>query len=160
MIKKSSPLNALTALLLATAPAIAAEEKPGRYTMSPTDGGFVRLDTENGEMAFCKRGAEGGWACEAMPDSQIAMRRDMERLKQENEALRKGGPSASRDAPPASSSPEPDLAPPGGESTGKIPIPTEKDVDKLFDYVEGMTKKLKERLKRLEEQNSDKGTPL
>jgi hypothetical protein len=81
----------------------------------------------------------------------------MDRLQRENEALKQGQRSERRDgadAPP----PEGDLAPPGGE--GKVPIPSEEDVDKLFDYVEGMVKKLKERLKRLEDQNKDKGTPL
>ena len=47
----------------------------------------------------------------------------------------------------------------GDGPSAKIPIPTEQDVDKLFDYVEGMVKKLKERLKRLEEQK-DKDTQL
>ncbi len=155
MTLKSFVLAVPLALLLSAPPGLAADEKPGRFTMSPADGGFVRLDQETGEMAFCKRDAGGGWACEAMPDSQMAMRRDMDRLRQENEALKKGAPSGM----PPSASAEPDIAPPGGES--KIPIPTEQDVDKLFDYVEGMAKKLKERLKRLEEEKPEnKGMPL
>jgi hypothetical protein len=130
--------------------------------MSPSDGGFVRLDRETGDMAFCKRAAEGGWACEAMADSQLAMRREMDKLRDENEALKRGDPGAGngdrqarRDLPRYA----PGETPPPGEA-GKIPIPTEEDVDKLFDYVEGMAKKLKERLKRLEEEQPDKGTPL
>lgn len=147
------------ALMLALAgPALAGgADKPGRYSMSPTDGGFVRLDTETGEMAFCKRASDGGWACEAMPDSQMAMRRDLDRLQRENDSLKQGQRAERRD-PPADLPPESDLSPPGGE--GKVPIPTEEDVDKLFDYVEGMVRKLKERLKRLEDENKDKGTPL
>lgn len=148
------------AVFLAGAAAIApAADKPGRYSMSPADGGFVRLDTETGEMAFCKRGTDGNWACEAMPDSQVAMRRDMDKLRQENDALRHGPPPP---APPSGPVPPdvPDIAPPQGGATN-IPIPTEQDVDKLFDYVEGMAKKLKERLKRLEEIKPEKeGTPL
>ncbi|MGQ0672251.1 MAG: hypothetical protein ACT4N2_05150 [Hyphomicrobium sp.] len=147
------------------APGMAADEKPGRYTMSPTEGGFVRLDTETGEMALCKRAADGGWACEAMPDSQQAMRRDLDRLKQENESLRKNdqaaaGPPAT--PPPSELPPLPEPEIPGSGDLRKIPIPTEQDVDKLFDYVEGMVKKLKDRIKRLEDQNPDKGpgTPL
>jgi hypothetical protein len=152
MSMKSSCIGALGALLFVITPTVAAEEKSGRYTMSPTEGGFVRLDTESGEVAFCKRGPDGGWACEAMPDTQMAMRRDMDRLRQENEALRNSAPGGPADeqAPIA----------PGGESAGRIPIPTEQDVDRLFDYVEGMARKLKQRMKRLEEQHSDRGTPL
>lgn len=144
--------TALCVLLAATASRAAGEEKPGRYSMSPADGGFVRLDTETGAMAFCKRSSDGAWACEAMPDREAAMRQDLQRLERENEALRRG-----QTPPPAAQEPA-EPAPPGGE--GKVPLPSEEDVDKVFDYVEGMVRKLKERLKRLEEKEADKGTPL
>lgn len=40
-------------------------------------------------------------------------------------------------------------------------MPTEKDVDKLFDYVEGMVKKFKERIDRLErEAKKEPDVPL
>lgn len=49
---------------IATVPSSAeAQEKPGRYTMSPVDGGFLRLDTETGALALCKKKGEQ-WACE------------------------------------------------------------------------------------------------
>jgi hypothetical protein len=104
-----------------------------------------------------------------MADTQQAMRRELDRLQAENETLRRdgrtgrdGGPrdgeqdrSASRAVPRYA--PE-DAEPPEG---GKIPMPSEEDVDKLFDYVERMAKKLKERMQKLEEQQgSGKGTPL
>jgi hypothetical protein len=147
--------GALAAMV--TVGAAGAEEKSSRYSMSPADGGFVRLDTHTGEMAFCKRGADGGWACEPMPESQQATREELDRLRRENEELknRQAGISPPSGAPPPDGR---DLAPPSRE--GKIPVPTEQDVDKLFDYLEGMAKKLKERLKRLEEQEGGKGTPL
>ena len=47
-----------------------------------------------------------------------------------------GAPSAGDAAPP----------PPPGD----LPVPNERDVDKMFDYVEGMVKKFKERIDRLE----------
>jgi hypothetical protein len=151
---------AALALVLTGSPAC-SEDRPGRFSMNPADGGFVRLDRETGDMAFCKRGADGSWACDAMPDSQLAMRREMDKLRQENETLRRSGEhdrSASRDVPRYA----PQEAPPAPGGDGQIPMPTEEDVDKLFDYVEGMAKKLKERLKRLEEQQGTdgKGTPL
>jgi hypothetical protein len=142
-------------LLLAPGAAKAGGDKAGRYTMSPTEGGFARLDTETGEMSLCKRDGDGEWACEAMPDRQQALRREMEKLERENRELReeRDQDRGSADGPPGES------PPPGDGPSGKIPIPTEQDVDKLFDYVEGMMKKLKERLKRLEEQNRE-STPL
>ena len=134
--KFRTTMFAIAAIVVSTGLVGAAEEKQGRYSMSPTEGGFVRLDTLTGEMSLCKRGGNGEWACEPMRDHQQAFK-----------------PNESPGAPPD------DLAPPGDGPSAKIPIPTEQDVDKLFDYVEGMVKKLKERLKRLEEQK-DKDTQL
>lgn len=136
-----SPRTAAIVLILVgamaqTGPALTAEERPGRYTMSPADDGFVRLDTETGEMAFCKRSSDGTWACAPMATK----------------------PSLSE--PGAPSATAPDLAPPGEESNGKITVPSEQDIDKLFDFVESMMNKLKERLKRLEEKEKAPATPL
>ena len=165
-MKCSQVLASAAALTLGLAAngAGAAGEKPGRYTMSPTEGGFVRLDTETGEMSLCKRGGGGDWVCEPMADKQQAQQRELDRLRQENDALRRGSGPAPQDqerAPLSGPESPPDLAPPEGGSAEKIPIPTEQDVDKLFDYVEGMMKKLKERWKRLEEkENKGPETPL
>jgi hypothetical protein len=156
-----TPLVAI--LLLGTmgalAPADATEVPPPspRYSMSPTDGGFVRLDTVTGEMAFCKRGPDNSWACETMAEGQNALRKEVERLERENSELRNRSAGVT---PPAAPKPPgtDDLAPPPDQ--GGVPIPTEQDVDRMFDYLEGMAKKLKERWKRLEEQEGGKGTPL
>ncbi len=43
---------------------------------------------------------------------------------------------------------------------GDLAVPTERDVDKLFDYVEGMVKKFKERIQRLEKEAQKEQTPL
>lgn len=133
---------------LAAAPAPAAGNDPGRYTMSPTEGGVIRLDRETGAMAFC-RGTEGNWSCTEMPESESALKKRVEELEGEKRALeaekrlREGTPGPSAAAPDAPGEAVP--APPGD-----LPVPTERDVDKLFDYVEGMVKKFKERIDRLE----------
>ena len=71
----------LLALLAASAgDATAADDpRPGRYTMTPADGGFVRLDTETGSMALCaKRGDQ--WSCDPMPDAQASQKREVESI--------------------------------------------------------------------------------
>ena len=144
---------ALGALLVLAAPAWAAGETSGRYTMSPTDGGVVRLDRETGAMSFCT-GKDGAWSCKDMNEAETELKKRVEELERENRALKAEGrrvpaqpPAGSH--PPASASPAPgDTVPPA--PPGDLPVPNEQDVDKLFDYVEGMVKKFKERIDRLE----------
>ena len=138
---------AIGALLVLAAPAWAAGDATGRYTMSPTEGGVIRLDRETGAMSFCT-GKDGAWSCKEMPESENDLAQRVERLERENSALRAQA-ERSPAHPPASEPPAAgDLIPPA--PPGDLPVPTERDVDKLFDYVEGMVRKFKERIDRLE----------
>lgn len=148
---------------LAAAPAFAAGNDPGRYTMSPTEGGVIRLDRETGAMAFCS-GSEGNWSCKEMPESESALKKRIEELEGEKRAL-EAEKRLREDVPgPSATAPGPGDAP-AGEAVpappGDLPVPTERDVDKLFDYVEGMVKKFKERIDRLErEAKKEPDVPL
>ncbi|MCC7253364.1 hypothetical protein [Hyphomicrobium sp.] len=138
---------------LVAMPAWAAGEDSGRYTMSPTEGGVIRLDRETGAMSFCS-GAEGNWSCKDMPQSESALKKRVEELEGEKRALEAerqlretpGGAPRAEITPPG----EPPAADAVPAPPGDLPVPTERDVDKLFDYVEGMVKKFKERIDRLE----------
>lgn len=149
--------------VLAATPALAAgEEASGRFTMSPTDGGVIRLDRQTGAMSFCS-GTGSDWSCKDMPETESILKKRVETLEAEKRALEAGkaaphgtpGPSAAipQVVPPA----EGDAPPPPGD----LAMPTEKDVDKMFDYVEGMVKKFKERIDRLErEAKKEPDVPL
>jgi hypothetical protein len=152
------------ALLAVAAPALAAGEEAGRYTMTPVEGGFARLDRETGAMSICT-GKEGDWVCKPVAEKQQEMQRRIEQLESENKTLK----TEAKPAEPPLSSPEgapmPGDAPTGDTvppaPPGNLDMPTEKDVDKLFDYVEGMVKKFKERIDRLEKEAKKKEeTPL
>lgn len=143
--------------------ALAADDaRPGRYTMTPADGGFLRLDTETGALALCAKKSDA-WACEPMPDTQQSQARELERLQAENKALKDeirrmedvmglGEPKPGQ--PPVA----------GGERPkGGLELPSEKDVDKAFDYVQRMLKKFQDRMRELENGQGGgpgKGTPL
>lgn len=145
----------VVALLLAPVAALAADAA-GRYSMSPTEGGFVRLDTQTGTMSLCTKSA-ADWSCADMPESADASRKRLSDLETENKTLRdeikrmeetfgvaEGAPGKPAEAAPKSFS-----------------IPDEKDVDKAFDYLESMIKKFRERMKKLEDQQQGgDGTPL
>lgn len=133
----------LPILLLAT-PA-AATETAGRYSMSPTDGGFVRLDTQTGVMSLCtSKGPD--WNCTDMAESAESGRKRLDELMKENQALKDEIQRLELQGVPGADKP-------------KLTMPDEKDVDKAFDYLESMMKKFRERMKKLEEKEPE-GTPL
>ncbi len=75
------------ALLAASAAALAAGEEPGRYTMTPVEGGFARLDRETGAMSICT-GKEGDWTCKPIAEMQKEMQDRIQKLESENKTLK------------------------------------------------------------------------
>ncbi len=133
---------------------VAAEpERPGRYTMMPAEGGFIRLDTATGLTSLCTR-KDGAWVCEPMADSQTSMRDELARLEAENkrlkDELRQMEETFGLSTPsPDGGTPNADAGPPAPKSR----VPTEQDVDRLFDYIEGMVRKFRERIERMEKEH-------
>jgi hypothetical protein len=79
------------ALALAT-PTIAESQVPavsetGRYTMAPTEGGFLRLDTLSGEVSFCTV-EDGALLCRAAAAEKAALEAEISRLRRENTELK------------------------------------------------------------------------
>jgi hypothetical protein len=59
----------------------------GRYTMTPTEGGFLRLDTLTGTVSFCTI-KDGLSVCRAGTDEKAALEAEVSRLNQENAELK------------------------------------------------------------------------
>jgi hypothetical protein len=152
--------GAIVAALVAGS-VLAAGERQGRYTMTPTEKGVVRLDTETGVMSLCAN-SNGSWACEVMPDGQESFRKERDRLEAENRQL-KDEIKRMQDVFGLSDEKKTEGTLPDAGTAGEPPVtfsmPSEQDVDKLFDYIEGMAKKIRDRLQRLEG-DADKGTSL
>ena len=145
--------STLSAVALTTSVAV-AQEKPGRYVMSPIDGGFARLDTETGLMSVCK-GKADNFKCELAPDATAGAQKDAEKTTAEAKELRaeikrleellglgdkpEGGSKQAEEQRPGSR--------PGGPG---FKLPSEAEVDQAFDYIEKMVKKFKSKLKQLE----------
>jgi len=81
--------QAFATLLLMTlaAPASQAGDAPGRYSLTPVGGSLVRLDSATGAMSICGS-KEGSFVCEAVADDALAMKHEIYRLAEENEAMR------------------------------------------------------------------------
>ena len=133
-----------------TVTAAAEDGKAGRYTMSPSADGFVRLDTQTGEMSLCSKVADD-WACRPMANANKAASGDSSEiaaLRQENEELRaeiKKLDEMLGLGDKDGKSPVPHR--PGGSN---FQLPTEKQVDEALDYFTNMIKKFQEKLKELD----------
>lgn len=148
---RSALVSAICALVfLAASPVVRAADAPGRFTMSPAEGGgFVRLDTQTGAMALCKPD-RSDWICKPMTGDDSAQRQEIERLTAENSTLKAEVRRLEELLLPADGK--------GTRPQGGVQLPTEQDVDKAFDYLQGLLKRFQDRMRQFEDK--PKGTPL
>jgi hypothetical protein len=110
-----SKLAIAVALTCAVLPALAEEATQptatGRYTFNRVDDGFLRLDNQSGQIAYCSPHSVG-WVCQAVPEDRAALEKEITRLQDEVASLKQE--VASLRAPP---SPQPlaELSPPADQ---------------------------------------------
>jgi hypothetical protein len=95
-----------------------------RFTFQQVEGGLMRLDGETGHVSFCTRGG-AEFICRSVADDHVALQAEIDRLKQENDALRKMA-----GATPA----------PGGGS--RLQLPSEEELDKAMGLFEKMMRRM------------------
>jgi hypothetical protein len=153
----------------------APDTDKGRYTMSTTPDGVVRLDTKTGAVSTCNNSASSGWACYAVPDERAALDAEIGRLQAENEKL--NFQLASRDHSIAGKIDEPlpkDQAlpksdqlkkaePKPGESKSaegtrklEIPLPSDQDMDRMMGFLEQAWRRLLDMAMRVQKDVSGK----
>jgi hypothetical protein len=130
----------------------------GRYALSPAgEGGVLRLDTKTGTVSTCTNSG-AGWACYAVPDERAALDAEIGRLQVENEKLKaqlaeRDGTMAgkSAEAMPKSDSlkkSEPRVA--EGERKIEIPLPSDRDMDRMMSFLERAWRRLIEMANRVQ----------
>ena len=148
-------LLALALFAVFAAPPASAQtgDAPGRFTMQPIEGGFLRLDTQTGAVSTCRAGTGNVVFCQPAQDEKQGLAKEIERLRAENLELRAEVKRLEETA---------GLAPPAGPPGEKFQLPSEEDVDSALDYLERMVKKFRDRMRSLEEDTAPKkpGTPL
>lgn len=135
------------------------EAASGRYQMTPIENGFMRLDTETGAVSICKN-QSGKVACEAAEDSTSRYTDEIKSLKKENGKLKAEVDRLEQHfglGPDKKGKPN-DLQPPVPPDSN-FKVPQKEDVDQMFNYIEGMLNKFRERLRRLEREPKPE-TPL
>ncbi|WP_439364824.1 hypothetical protein ACNJYD_36460 [Bradyrhizobium sp. DASA03005] len=162
----TSWLAAAAAGMVVSGGLVAAQSAPdgenGRYSMTPIPEGVLRLDTRTGTVSTCtKNGA--GWACYAVPDERTALDAEIGRLQAEVEKLKgqlAAGPPVSGkidEALPKSDQlkkAEPKVA--EGERKIEIPLPSDKDVDRVMSFLEKAWRRLIDMANRVQKDVSGK----
>ena len=100
-----------------------AAGEPGRYTMTPTEGGFLRLDTQAGSV-FCTV-KDGLSLCRASADEKAAPEAEVSRLRRENAELR----SKLSDAPSA-------------QPKGSSGMPSEEEFERTLSFTERFLRRM------------------
>jgi hypothetical protein len=170
----TSPLKFSTAFAVATltvglagmSPACAqsmADAEKGRYALSPVTDGVIRLDTRTGAVSNCTNSGSG-WACYAVPDERAALDAEIGRLQADNERLkaqlaaREPTDTGKIDEPlPKTDSlkkPEPKVA--DGERKIEIPLPSDRDMDRVMSFLEQAWRRLIEMANRVQKDVSGK----
>ena len=128
------------------------DETGGAHSMTPTANGVVRLDTQTGAMSLCT-GTVGQWSCQDMNDSSATSRLRSTGFAQRTNRCATSSTTSTRNL--GLNDNNPDVPP-----KPKLALPSEQDVDRAFDYLEAMAKKIHERLDRLQEQQDRPGKAL
>ena len=152
---------AVVAFFFGGAGAVLAQSMPGtengRYALSPIADGVLRLDTRTGSVSTCNSSG-AGWACYAVPDERGALDAEIGRLQADNEKLK--AQLAERDTPvtgkidealPKSDQvkkPEPKIA--EGERKIEIPLPSDRDMDRMMSFLEQAWRRLIEMANRVQ----------
>jgi hypothetical protein len=143
----------------------------GRYALSPVPDGVVRLDTRTGAVSTCSNSG-AGWACYTVPDERAALDVEIGRLQADNEKSKTELESSKAEleklkAELAAREPaftgkidealpktdslkkaEPKIA--EGERHIEIPLPSDRDMDRVMSFLEQAWRRLVEMANRMQ----------
>jgi hypothetical protein len=166
--KATSPIFAIVlgASVVGGMTSVAAQSLPdsenGRYAMSPIADGVIRLDTRTGAVSTCNN-AGAGWACYSMPDERAALDAEIGRLQAENEgskaeleklkaqlAAREPGGKIEEALPKSDSLKQPEPKAAEGERKIEIPLPSDRDMERVMSFIERAWRRLVEMANRMQ----------
>jgi hypothetical protein len=134
----------------------------GRYALSPVADGVIRLDTRTGAVSTCNNSG-AGWACYAVPDERAALDAEIGRLQTDNDKLkaqlaaREPTVTGKIDEPlPKTDSLKPATPKADAERKIEIPLPSDRDMDRVMSFLEQAWRRLIEMAQRVQKDFSGK----
>ena len=124
------------------------------FSFNRVENGFLRLDTESGQIAFCSAQSVG-WACQLVPVDRPALEVEIASLRDEVSSLKKEVAALKEPPPPR---PPADLTSPsqkGGDVT--IKLPTQEDIAWVRGFVEDTWRRLVEMITTMQKDMMRKG---
>jgi hypothetical protein len=149
-------LAAAAVCIALTMPVFAEGEMPdsehGRYSFNKVAEGFLRLDTQTGQVSVCSQRTVG-WACQAVPDDRTVLENEIARLRTENAGLKKEM-LAHGLALPGSTAPENSGARDSGghDNDVTIRLPDNADIDRMVAYAGQLWHRFVEAIARAQKQ--------
>jgi hypothetical protein len=133
------------------------DAEKGRYALSPVSDGMIRLDTRTGAVSTCTNSGTG-WACYAVPDERAALDAEIGRLQADNEKLKTElaarEPTATgkidEPLPKTDSLKKPDPKVADGQRKIEIPLPSDRDMDRMMSFLERAWRRLIEMANRVQ----------
>jgi hypothetical protein len=140
----------------------APDMENGRYSLAPVADGVIRLDTRTGAVSTCNNSG-AGWACYAVPDERAALDAEIGRLQSDNEKLkaqlaaREPTVTGKIDEPmPKTDSLKPATPKADAERKIEIPLPSDRDMDRVMSFLEQAWRRLVEMANRMQKDFSGK----
>lgn len=124
-----------------------------RYSFYKSGDGFLRLDTQTGEVALCSV-QPVGWACLTAPEDRVVLDDEIARLRNENAALKREL-LAHNLRLPSSSAAEPAANGHGNEIT--LRLPDDADIQRMVALVGHIWHQLVEAITNAQSQVMHKG---
>jgi hypothetical protein len=152
----------------------------GQFTFNRIDNGFLRLDTQSGQVAYCRRQATS-WACQAVPENRSGLEADVARLQTDMAALKtlqtdmaalktlksdivrlhdeiaalRQEVAALKEPPPPR--PPADLTPPGKDGDVVIKLPTHEDIVRARNFIQKTWHRLVDMISAVQKDLMQKG---
>jgi hypothetical protein len=144
------PSVIMPATIEAVADAAAPDSAGGRYMFETRPDGFIRLDTQTGEVAWCSQRAVG-LACEAAPEDRAVLEGEIARLTAENAALKKEILAHGLPLPPGAT-PESGAEPSTAHDGVTLQLPSDADIDRMVAYAGRLWHRFMDAVERAEMQ--------